>query len=70
MEQEVLGGKYLTVTVHFLGVAIADEGKELCEAGITVPIIVMNPEQSSYSTVIDYQLEPEIYSLRVLKLFI
>lgn len=56
--------------VDFLGVAIADEGKELREAGITVPIIVMNPEQSSYSTVIDYQLEPEIYSLRVLKLFI
>lgn len=56
--------------VDFLGVAIADEGKELREAGITVPIIVMNPEQSSYSTLIDYQLEPEIYSLRVLKLFI
>lgn len=56
--------------VDFLGVAIADEGKELREAGITVPIIIMNPEQSSYSTVIDYQLEPEIYSLRVLKLFI
>ena len=56
--------------VDFLGVAIADEGKELREAGITVPIIVMNPEQSSYSTVIDYQLDPEIYSLRVLKLFI
>ena len=56
--------------VDFLGVAIADEGKELREAGITIPIIIMNPEQSSYSTVIDYQLEPEIYSLRVLKLFI
>ena len=56
--------------VDFLGVAIADEGKELREAGITIPIIVMNPEQSSYSTVIDYQLDPEIYSLRVLKLFI
>ncbi|WP_313384731.1 bifunctional UDP-N-acetylmuramoyl-tripeptide:D-alanyl-D-alanine ligase/alanine racemase [Chishuiella sp.] len=56
--------------VDFLGVAIADEGKELREAGITIPIVVMNPEQNSYSTVIDYQLEPEIYSLRVLKLFI
>lgn len=56
--------------VDFLGVAIADEGKELREAGITIPVIIMNPEQSSYSTVIDYQLEPEIYSLRVLKLFI
>ena len=56
--------------VDYLGVAIADEGKELRKAGITLPIIVMNPEQSSYSTVIDYQLEPEIYSFRVLDLFV
>lgn len=56
--------------VDYLGVAIADEGKELRQAGITLPIIVMNPEQSSYSTVIDYQLEPEIYSIRVLELFL
>ncbi|QTV06681.1 bifunctional UDP-N-acetylmuramoyl-tripeptide:D-alanyl-D-alanine ligase/alanine racemase [Faecalibacter bovis] len=56
--------------VDYLGVAIADEGKELRKAGISVPIIVMNPEQSSYSTVIEYQLEPEIYSFRVLDLFV
>ena len=56
--------------VDYLGVAIADEGKELRKAGITLPIIVMNPEQSSYSTVIDFQLEPEIYSFRVLDLFV
>ncbi len=56
--------------IDYLGVAIADEGKELRKAGISVPIIVMNPEQSSYSTVIDYQLEPEIYSFRVLDLFV
>ena len=56
--------------IDYLGVAIADEGKELRKAGISVPIIVMNPEQSSYSTVIEYQLEPEIYSFRVLDLFV
>ena len=56
--------------VDYLGVAIADEGKELRKAGISLPIIVMNPEQSSYSTVIDYQLEPEVYSFRVLDLFV
>lgn len=56
--------------IDYLGVAIADEGKELRKAGISLPIIVMNPEQSSYSTVIDYQLEPEIYSFRVLDLFV
>jgi alanine racemase len=37
--------------------------------GITVPIVVMNPEQHSYETIIEYNLEPEIYSFRVLELF-
>lgn len=56
--------------VDYLGAAYADEGAELRKAGIMLPIMVMNPEQSSYSTIIEFQLEPEIYSLRVLGLFI
>lgn len=56
--------------IDYLGAAYADEGAELRKAGITLPIMVMNPEQSSYSTIIEFQLEPEIYSLRVLELFI
>lgn len=56
--------------IDYLGAAYADEGVELRKAGITLPIIVMNPEQSSYSGIIDYKLEPEIYSLRVLELFV
>lgn len=55
--------------IDYLGAAFADEGVELRKAGITTPIMVMNPEQSSYSSIIDFKLEPEIYSLRVLKLF-
>lgn len=55
--------------IDYLGVAYADEGVELRKKGITLPIIVMNPEQHSYDAIIDYGLEPEIYSLRVLKLF-
>ncbi|MFC6266779.1 bifunctional UDP-N-acetylmuramoyl-tripeptide:D-alanyl-D-alanine ligase/alanine racemase [Frigoriflavimonas asaccharolytica] len=55
--------------IDYLGVAYADEGVELRKKGITTPIIVMNPEQSSYSSIIEYDLEPEIYSLRVLNLF-
>lgn len=55
--------------IDYLGVAFVDEGVELRKKGITVPIIVMNPEQHSYETVIEYNLEPEIYSLRVLELF-
>ena len=56
--------------IDYLGVAYADEGVELRKAGITLPIMVMNPEQSSYSSIIDFKLEPEIYSLRVLDLFL
>lgn len=55
--------------IDYLGVAFADEGVELRKKGITVPIVVMNPEQHSYETVIAYNLEPEIYSFRVLELF-
>lgn len=55
--------------IDYLGVAFVDEGVELRKKGITVPIIVMNPEQHSYETVVEYNLEPEIYSFRVLDLF-
>ena len=55
--------------IDYLGVAFADEGVELRKKGITTPIIVMNPEQHSYDSVIEYNLEPEIYSLRILELF-
>ena len=55
--------------IDYLGVAYADEGVDLRKNGITTPILVMNPEQGSYDVIIDYNLEPEIYSLRVLQLF-
>lgn len=56
--------------IDFLGAAYADEGVELRKAGINLPILVMNPEQSSYSPIIDFKLEPEIYSMRVMELFV
>lgn len=55
--------------IDYLGVAFADEGVELRKKGVTTPIVVMNPEQHSYDTIIQYNLEPEIYSFRVLELF-
>ncbi len=55
--------------IDYLGVAYADEGMDLRKNGITTPIIVMNPEQHSYNAIIEYNLEPEIYSFRVLDLF-
>jgi len=56
--------------VDYLGVAFADEGIALRNAGITMPIIVMNPENTAFSAMVAYHLEPEIYSAAVLKKFI
>lgn len=55
--------------VDYLGVAYADEGVELRKRGITLPIMVMNPELRSFETMITYKLEPEIYSLSLLEKF-
>ena len=52
--------------VDYLAVAVADEGAELRRAGITSNIIVMNPEMSSFQTLFDYGLEPEVYSFRLM----
>ena len=53
--------------VDYLAVAVADEGAELRKDGITTGIIVMNPEPSSFRTLFDNKLEPEIYSFGMLK---
>ena len=52
--------------VDYLAVAVADEGVTLRNAGITQNIIVMNPEMSSFKTLFDYDLEPEVYSFRLM----
>ena len=49
--------------VSYLGVAYADEGVEIRNAGVTLPVMVMNPDPSSADVMIRYNLEPEIYSL-------
>lgn len=54
----------------YLGVAFADEGIALRNAGITTPIIVMNPENTTFAAMAAYSLEPEIYSAKELKAFI
>lgn len=56
--------------IDYLGVAFADEGISLKSAGINVPIMVMNPETTSFSAIIQHQLEPEIYSIKGLKAFL
>ena len=52
--------------VDYLAVAVADEGATLRRNGITSNIMIMNPEMSAFKTMFDYDLEPEVYSFRLL----
>jgi alanine racemase len=54
--------------VDYLAVAYADEGIELRKAGISLPVMVMNPDEESLDGIIAHNLEPEIYNFRVLEL--
>lgn len=55
--------------VDYLAVAYADEGVELRKGGITLPVMVMNPDESAFNTLITYDLEPEMYSIGLLRSF-
>lgn len=56
--------------INYLAVAYADEGVELRKNGITVPIMVMNPEEQSFDDLIRYNLEPEVFSFRILAMLL
>jgi Alr-MurF fusion protein len=56
--------------IDYLGVAYADEGIELRKKNISSPIMVMNPTEESFATMLSQNLEPAIYSLKLLKGFI
>lgn len=53
--------------VDYLAVAFIDEGIELRKAGIHLPILVLNPGPDGFESMLDYHLEPEIYSVRILE---
>ena len=55
--------------VDYLGVAYADEGVELRKAGIILPIMVMNPEEYAFETIVEHNLQPELYSFEMLQSF-
>ncbi len=52
--------------VDYLAVAVADEGVTLRQNGITQNIMIMNPEMTAFKTMFDYDLEPEVYSFRLM----
>jgi alanine racemase len=53
----------------YLAVAFTDEGVDLRKAGITLPIMVMNPEPASFDTLVEHHLEPELFSFSILQAF-
>ncbi|MEO7802483.1 MAG: bifunctional UDP-N-acetylmuramoyl-tripeptide:D-alanyl-D-alanine ligase/alanine racemase [Ginsengibacter sp.] len=53
----------------YLAVAYADEGVELRKAGIILPIMIMNPEENTFNTLVEHNLEPEIFSFGILRAF-
>ena len=55
--------------VDYLAVAYADEGVELRKAGITLPIMVMNAEEITYDVLVQYNLEPELFSFGMMQTF-
>ncbi|MBS1773479.1 MAG: bifunctional UDP-N-acetylmuramoyl-tripeptide:D-alanyl-D-alanine ligase/alanine racemase [Bacteroidetes bacterium] len=55
--------------VDYLSVAYTDEGIALRRAGITMPIMVMSPDATSFDRMIAWKLEPEIFNIRSLELF-
>ena len=56
--------------VDYLAVAVADEGATLRRNGISSNIMIMNPEMTAFKTIFDYDLEPEVYSFRLLEALI
>ncbi len=62
--------KLESIGVDYFAVAFANEGKELRAAGIKTPILVLIPQVESIKDIIDYNLEPSLYSFYFLKNFI
>ena len=55
--------------VDYLAVAYADEGVALRKTGIRLPIMVMNTEEAGFNNIVQFQLEPELYSFNILRAF-
>jgi len=55
--------------VDYLSVAYADEGVALRQAGIHLPIMVMNVDETTFDTLVKYHMEPEIFSFTLYQQF-
>jgi Alr-MurF fusion protein len=65
-----IASKLQFLGANYLAVAYADEGIMLRKSGITLPIMVMNPDEHAFDAMLIYNLEPEIYSIAILQKFL
>ena len=56
--------------VDYLAVAYSNEGVVLRKSGITTPILVLHPQTDDFDEIVEYQLEPNVYSFRILESFL
>lgn len=56
--------------VDYLAVAYTQEGIDLRKFGIKTPILVLHPQENDFNDIINNNLEPSIYSFRILSIFI
>lgn len=54
----------------YLAVAVTEEGITLRSEGISLPIIILNPEVNGFEELFSNRLEPEVYNFRILDAFI
>ncbi len=62
--------KMANIGADYLAVAYVNEGVAIRKAGITIPILVLHPQVANFDALVAYNLEPSIYSPRILKLFL
>ena len=55
--------------VDYFAVAYVNEGIALRKSGIKLPVLVLHPQTDDFDDIIEYNLEPNIYSFRILNAF-
>jgi alanine racemase len=58
------------IGADYLAVAYTNEGIKLRENGIRLPILVLHPQEDDFENIINYSLEPSIYSFRIFTFFL
>ena len=58
-----------TLGVDYFAVAYIREGVKLREAGVKTPILVLHPQPINFPLILDYNLEPSLYSFNTLNSF-